>query len=139
MKPPSQRHWSLPSACQVQYDESVPCVEMIWQGYFTSEGFRAASANVLDVLRRTKCPNLLGDVTDFTLINADDQAWLSEQWIPQAIESGVRNCALVQPTYFFNRVAVENVAQRVSDPRMVVHYFPDREAARAFLRGLAPP
>jgi hypothetical protein len=126
----------LPSAYRVHYDESVPCVQMVWQGYFTSDAFRAASADVLDVLRRTKCPNLLGDVTDFTLIGAADQAWLNDEWIPQAIEAGVRDCALVQPTYFFNRVAVETIAQRVSDPRMVVHYFGDREAARAFLRGL---
>ena len=130
-----QRHWSLPTACEASFDAAVPCVTMVWQGYFTSEQFRAANQRVLELLRTTRCPNLLGDVTDFTLIAADDQLWLNEQWIPNAIDAGLRTCALVQPTYFFNRVAVDNVTRQVDDRRLAVHYFGDREAARAFLSG----
>jgi hypothetical protein len=128
-----QRHWSLPPGCEVSFDARVPCVIMIWQGYFTSDEFRAANERVLELLQRTRCPGLLGDVTDFTLIGADDQRWLNEHWIPRAIDAGLRTCALVQPTYFFNRVAVDNVTRQVDGRRLAVEYFADRDAARAFL------
>src|SRR4051812_1135849 len=119
--------------CEVTYDHDVPCVVMDWHGYFSSSEFRAANERVLVVVQATGATRLLGDITHFVLIGADDQAWLNENWIPRLIAAGVRRCALVQPTYYFNRVAVENVSRQVDSNRLAIGYFGDREAARRWL------
>ncbi|MBV8167453.1 MAG: hypothetical protein JO021_11715 [Alphaproteobacteria bacterium] len=67
------------------------------------------------------------------LIGADDQRWLYEAWIPMAIEAGLKRVALTQPTYYFNRVAVETVGSRVDPRRLTVGYFADLDGACAWL------
>jgi hypothetical protein len=120
--------------CDVTYDHELACVVMDWQGYFTSAEFRAANERVLVVVQATGATRLLGDITHFVLIGADDQAWLNDNWIPRLIAAGVRRCALIQPTYYFNRVAVENVGRQVDASRLAVGHFGDREAASHWLR-----
>jgi hypothetical protein len=119
--------------CDVTYDHDARTVIMDWQGYFPSAEFRAANERVLTVVQATAATRLLGDITHFVLIGADDQAWLNENWIPRLIRAGVQRCALVQPTYYFNRVAVENVGRQVDADRLAIGYFGDRESARRWL------
>jgi hypothetical protein len=77
--------------------------------------------------------NLLGDVSRFVLIGATDQNWLNDNWIPRAIDAGLRRVALVQPTYYFNQVAVENVGRRLDANRLQLSYFGDIASARDWL------
>jgi hypothetical protein len=122
------------SVCTVRHDPEIPCVVMIWQGYATSAEFRAANERVLNVLSGTLATKLLGDVSRFVLIGADDQAWLNNNWIPRAIEVGLRHVALVQPTYYFNKVAVENVGKNIDPTRLTLSYFGDITSAREWLK-----
>ena len=74
-------------------------------------------------------------IADFILISAADQDWLNDVWLPRAIELGLRRVALVQPSYYFNRVAVDNVTSRTDPNRLTVAYFDDADNARAWLAG----
>lgn len=118
----------------VSYDVEIPCVVMSWRGYATSAVFRAANEQVLAEIAARRAGKLLGDVTDFVLIGAEDQAWLNEDWIPRAMDAGLRTCALVQPSFYFNRVAIESVAQKLDRARLQLGFFDAREAARAWLK-----
>ncbi len=122
--------------CTVGWDAGVPCVVMEWRGYFTSPQFRDANERVLAAIVEHRSTRLLGDVTDFKLIGAEDQEWLNTNWIPRVIDAGVRHVAVVQPVYYFNKVAVETVAQRIDRDSMTVQYFDDRAAARLWLMGV---
>ena len=123
--------------CAIDYDVDVPCVRMIWKGYATSAQFRAANERVLEAIRERKASRLLGDVKDFILIGADDQTWLASNWIPRALQAGVRKIALVMPRFYFNRVAVDTVTQRLSGEfarnLVRIEYFDQREPARTWL------
>jgi hypothetical protein len=119
--------------CTVDFDAAVPCVVMTWCGYATSRQFRDANASVLAGIRRHGTDRLLGDLRDFVLIGADDQRWLNETWIPAAIDAGLRRVALTQPSFYFNRVAVETVGRRVDAHRLTVGMFGDLAGARAWL------
>ena len=90
---------------------------------------------MLACLRDKQATRLLGDIRDFTLISAADQDWLNQVWIPRAIEIGLRRVALVQPSYYFNRVAVDNVTSRTDPNRLTVAYFDDADNARTWLAG----
>ena len=123
--------------CAIDYDVDVPCVCMIWKGYATSAQFRAANERVLAAIKERNASKLLGDAKDFVLIGADDQMWLASNWIPRALQAGVRKIALVMPRFYFNRVAVDTVAQRLSDEfarnLVRIEYFDSRETARHWL------
>ena len=119
--------------CTVDYDAEVPCVVMTWRGYATTGQFRAANERVLEVLAERQASKLLGDIKEFVLIGSDDQAWLSSDWIPRAVQAGLRKVALTSPAFYFNRVAVETVGQRLDPDALVLRHFDDRAAARAWL------
>lgn len=120
--------------CTVGYDAEVPCVTMAMKGYATTPLFRGTNERVLQCLKESGAHSLLGDVTDFILIGAEDQIWLNENWIPRAMEAGLNRVALTQPTYYFNRVAVETVSQRARSERLTIGFFADLAAARRWLK-----
>jgi hypothetical protein len=120
--------------CTVTHDPEVPCVVMLWQGYATSAQFRAANERVLAVVAETQARKLLGDVSRFVLIGAEDQAWLNQNWIPRAVAGGLRHVALVQPSYYFNKVAVETVSSRIDPEHLSVSFFGDVAGARDWLK-----
>ena len=123
--------------CVVEYDVDVPCVSMIWKGYATSAQFRDANERVLLEVQQRRSSKLLGDAKEFVLIGATDQSWLSSNWIPRVLQAGVRKIALVMPRFYFNRVAVDAVTQRlaqnVANDLVSIEYFESRDAARAWL------
>jgi hypothetical protein len=119
--------------CTVGYDAEVACVTMTWKGYATSRDFREANERILGVLAERNTSKMLGDIKEFVLIGADDQHWLATNWIPRAIQAGLRNVAMITPVFYFNRVAVANVEEKLDPEMLVLQYFDNREAARNWL------
>jgi hypothetical protein len=117
----------------LDYDPAVPCVIMTWQGYANSAEFRAACERILAALVERKATKLLGDTTDFVLIGAEDQQWLSQDWIPRVIAAGLRHVAVLTPRFYFNRVAIESVGDCLDPHTLVLQRFEEREAARNWL------
>lgn len=127
-------HITDPSfALTVGFDAEVPCVTMIWRGYATSREFREGNERILGVLTERGASKLLGDIKEFVLIGADDQHWLSSNWIPRAVEAGLRTVAIVTPVFYFNRVAVESVGQKLDPNALVLQYFDNPDVARQWL------
>jgi hypothetical protein len=118
----------------VEYDVDIPCIVMTWQGYATSAMFRAANEQVLNVIAERRAKKLLGDITEFVLIGAEDQAWLNENWLPRAMEAGLRIAALVTPNFYFNRVAIDNVVKKLDPMRLQVAYFGTKKEATDWLK-----
>jgi hypothetical protein len=118
----------------VDYDVNIPCVVMTWKGYATSAVFRATNEQVLESIAQRRASKLLGDITEFVLIGADDQDWLNTVWLPSAMEAGLRMVALVTPNFYFNRVAVENVVKKLDPTQLQVAYFATRGEAAAWLK-----
>jgi hypothetical protein len=120
-------------AWTVDYDAEVPCVMMTWQGYATSKAFRAANEQIVGVIARRNTSKMLADVKHFVLIGAEDQDWLARDWIPWAMEAGMKTVAIVTPTFHFNRVAITSVAEKLDPERLTLQFFADRKQALAWL------
>src|SRR4051812_4480030 len=86
------------------FDAEVPCVVITWQGYATRKALPGANEQIMAVIARHKTSKMLADVKHFVLIGAEDQTWLASDWIPRAIEAGMKTVAMVTPTFHFNRV-----------------------------------
>jgi hypothetical protein len=126
------------TAFAVAVEPEVPCVTMTWRGYHTSAQFRAHNDEVMALIVRTGASKLLGDIRDFTLIGADDQRWLNDVWLPSAMDQGLRYAALVVPVFYFNKVAVQTVVDRIAGPVLRVQYVDSRDAGRAWLKAQPP-
>ena len=121
---------------QLSYAVDVPCVVMAWRGYHDSASFRAHNEQVLEFVAERRASKMLCDIRTFVLIGATDQEWLNASWLPRAMRAGLRTCAIVTPTFYFNRVAVRSVADRVDSTALRIEYFDSAEAARDWLKGL---
>jgi len=118
----------------VCYEPELPAIVMVWRGYHVSSAFRAQNESVLASLAAHRASKMVCDIRHFLLIGADDQAWLNGDWLPRAMDAGLRFAAIVTPLYFFNRVAVGEVVQRLDSKRLRVEYFEDQAPARDWLR-----
>ncbi len=125
-------------SCTIAYDPEVPCVTMTWKGYVTSPRFRELTEAVLAKVEETGATKLLGDIVEFKLIGADDQKWLNESFVPRLIGAGVRHLAFVQTVFYFNRVAVQAVTDKVDPEVLIIQYFDNGPAARAWLKESGP-
>lgn len=119
---------------RLSYAPDLRGVVMVWRGYHTTAAFRALNEQVLAALISHRATRILCDIRHFLLISAEDQYWLSSHWLPRAIAAGLSRCAIVTPLYFFNRVAVGAVVERLDTSQVRVEYFEDVEPARAWLR-----
>jgi hypothetical protein len=124
---------------RLSYAPEIPAVVMVWRGYHTSAAFRALNEQVLMALIAHGATRVLCDIRHFLLIGAEDQRWLNSDWLPRAIAAGLSHCAIVTPLYFFNRVAVGAVVERLDTSRIRVEYFEDAEPARGWLGGCGTP
>lgn len=122
----------------VGFAPEIPCTVMVWRGYRTSISFRQKNEEVLAALGAYRTAKLLCDIRHFLLIDSVDQVWLNENWLPRVLEAGLRQCAILTPLYYFNRVAVQSVVDRIDAQMLRVQYFESAERARRWLAGTAP-
>lgn len=120
-------------AWTVAHDAEVPCVTMTWQGYATSQTFREANEQIVNLIARHKTAKMLADVKYFVLIGAEDQNWLAGDWIPRAMAAGLTTVAMVTPIFHFNRIAIDSVVGKLDPARLTVQFFNDRKEALEWL------
>jgi len=76
----------------------------------------------------------LADVSRIPLVGTDEQAWLSEIWLPRFMPLQVRTVALVLPVSLHNQLVVESVlADGRRQVRADVQFFSDVHSALDWL------
>ncbi len=117
-----------------KYDSALCCVVMEIFGYTNSQQFRALTEELLCLIKRHKVKKILADTTDMMIIGASDQQWFIENWFPRAVEAGFKACAMINSRYFFNRIAVANIAQKINKNIFKLELFDQQEPAKQWLR-----
>lgn len=117
----------------IYYEPNLGCVVMEWDGYATSNEFREGTEIMLNTLVKNDCHKVLADIKDMVLIGMDDQQWLETQFLPRAIRFGFRACAIVKPSNYFNKVAVETVSYKVDKEKLLINFFDTLEEAKDWL------
>jgi hypothetical protein len=120
--------------CKVQFDAEVPCITVIWKRPFTSAQLRFVGERLIDMIRQHKVSKILGDDTALPLIDADDQKWLAENWIPRAAAAGLRVAANKSPEAYFGRLAIERIKE--AQRQLTIRSFEQFEQARGWLKGV---
>lgn len=115
------------------YDAELKAVISIWKGYATSGQFRDGTEELLRIMVEKEASRVLVDLKEMILIGKEDQDWMDRSYVPLAVSQGMRTVACVQPTYYFNKVAVQNITYSFNEQKVEVHFFEEFEQARNFL------
>lgn len=121
----------------IYYEKESGFVVMDWDGYATSSQFREGTELMLNHLIESKAHKVLADVKDMVLIGMEDQQWMETNFLPRAIQFGFKACAIVRPSNYFNKIAVESISYKVDQEKLSVSLFDSIEEARAWLASLS--
>jgi hypothetical protein len=120
----------------ITYDTDLKAVIGIWKGYATSTQFRVGTEEQLAVMVAKQTSKMLVDLKEMALIGKDDQDWMDKSYIPKSIEEGLKVVAVVQPDYYFNKVAVDSIIFKINKQELKVNYFSTLDEAKAWLKNI---
>lgn len=100
-----------------QWAPALHLLRWDWQAPLSAAGFQAAFNRLLLQSRQLRVTRWLADVSQAPVVGFEEQAWLSETWLPAFAELPVRTVALVLPASLHNQLVVENV---LADGRRLV-------------------
>lgn len=118
--------------CSIQTKPDLGCVKIIWKRYATSTQIRFVHELVLSALQHYGFRKILGDDRSLPTIHAEDQRWITEDWMPRAVAAGLRKCAGVYARAYFGRLSTEQVRARAPAP-LEIQMFDTPEQAHAWL------
>jgi hypothetical protein len=118
------------------YDEEIEAVIMNWYGYATSEEFREGTEFMVKLLEESKSRKVLANVKEMILIAKEDQDWLDKAFLPKTVELGLQATAVIMPTNYFNKIAVESISYKIAQQKIVVNYFEDLQKAKDWLQSV---
>jgi hypothetical protein len=118
----------------ITYDPGLDGVEMDWHGFANGEAYREGLNEGLALANERGAENWLADLRDMESIPEDDQEWSNEEWFPRAIDSSLRNMAIVQPESVVANMSVDTIMEEVADGALTSHYFDDVDDAKSWLR-----
>lgn len=127
---------TAPQVYNIYFNSHLDAVVMEWDGYANSRQFREGTEEMLRILRQFKASRVLGDIADMVLIGMEDQKWLEEDFLPRAISAGFRTIAMVRPSSYFNKVAVESVSYKIDKEKLDIQFFSNREEAEDWLKAM---
>lgn len=122
--------------CAVSYDSAIPGLFVKWKGYATSAQLFFIHETLIHLIRRYRAAKILGDDTALATITEPDQEWIARNWMPRAIEAGLRWAAAKRPMGYFGRTSVDRV-QSSAPPGLTVRSFETLDEARRWLKSAA--
>jgi hypothetical protein len=98
----------------LEYDSTVPCITATFNGFMSSEQFRAFLNKGLDYLIEKKQLHnkilWLADTRKHVVQPDKDTTWVAESWNPRALKGGIRHVAFVLPENVFGNASVKRYA-----------------------------
>src|SRR5262249_360220 len=121
--------------CVFEYIESVPCMCMTVYGYQTSKSLRQVSEKMLELAIQHNVHKLCVDTTYMKIMGKDDQDWIVNEFLHRVMEQGtIRVSSIVQSKYFFNRIALQEVGDRIYHKGFIQRVFDKKEEALVWLK-----
>jgi hypothetical protein len=133
MSPEDNVYFSVPGVATVRWDEPRGTVVVEWDGWANTAEFKALLDAEVTALRDHQCSCLLADCRRQRVLNPADQERADREWVPRALEAGLKRFAIVLPE---SEIAAGHLRERlgkVPSTAMVVSYFGSVEEAREWL------
>ncbi|HYF04019.1 MAG TPA: hypothetical protein VEC36_11615 [Patescibacteria group bacterium] len=124
------------TVCSVRYDEKLHCGVLIWHGYASSEQLRACYERFLELVQKHGFIKGLSDNRNMVMFSAEDQEWLTKEFIPRLKATNFRYSAVVAPISHFARIGVDNVVRQISNDEIEIRYFQTSPEAERWLESI---
>ncbi|WP_207433474.1 STAS/SEC14 domain-containing protein [Sabulibacter ruber] len=116
------------------YDEDQKTAYAVWNGFLSTQEFREAVTKCVELMEEKGIVRWLADNRKMKVMRKADQIWFQEQIIPRILRSSVRRMATLVSEDFFNKLAVEQLMQRVGSlGHLAMHDFEDEASAMTWL------
>ncbi len=118
--------------CSLSYDETIGCVTVVWRKYATSAQLRFVHEAIIQMLSQYRAGKILGDDSELPIVHAEDQRWITEDWLPRAKEAGLKIAAAKISFSFFGKLSIGSIQARLAK-EIKIKTFPNLHQARTWL------
>ena len=122
--------------CTVTYNPDPDFASMCWHQYGSSEQVRERLENYLEVVKESGTTKGLSDHRGMTMLSAEDQEWVTNNFVPRLYAAGLRYSAVILPESHFARIGIQKVVSRVRPNEIDVRYFQTVQEAEQWLASL---
>ncbi|MBA9076759.1 hypothetical protein [Rufibacter quisquiliarum] len=118
----------------VEHNQGLGVIDTLWYGYASQQDLKNACGLGLEVLEKSTCAYKLNDNSQLSGPWSDAVGWLEKEWLPRAMQAGLRYLAHVANRHSYGEVAGEVL--RISQIGEQLEYcmFYSREEALAWLK-----
>jgi hypothetical protein len=109
-----------------------------WKGFATSAEFRSALLTGLRAIRERHILGYVSDARKLKVVVLEDQKWVSDVWLPQAVAAGLQRMAMVTAEAGLGKAIAENVVKDIDNHGLSMRKFDSVAAATTWaLTGLS--
>ncbi|ALI99132.1 STAS/SEC14 domain-containing protein [Rufibacter tibetensis] len=118
----------------LDYDQGQKTAYAVWNGFLNSQEFKEATLKCLQLMEEEGVVRWLADNRKMKAIRQADQHWFVENIMPRMLQSTLRRMATLVSEDMFNKMAVDQIMQRIEQPdHLVLRDFNDEAQALAWL------
>ncbi len=126
-------YFSVPGVATVRWDGPNATVFVEWDGWANTAEFSALLDAEVKALLDHAGSRLLADCRRQRVLNPADQERADREWIPRAIEAGLKRFAIVLPTSDMAAGHLQERLGKVPKSAMQIAYFASVQEARDWL------
>lgn len=116
----------------IEIDEHLQCVIQNWRGFASSEKYREAIHQTVDLFRTRKLNKILSNTKNFGIVKREDTDWTNSYAMPLLIDSGLRYAAFIAPENVLPQMSIENF-RRGSPGVVEIKYFEEVKDAKQWM------
>lgn len=131
--PDDATYYSVPGVATVKWDEAHQTVFVEWDGWANTAEFSALLDAEVAALEDHHGSRLLADCRRQRVLNPADQERADREWVPRAIEVGLKRFAIVLPVSDMAAGHLQERLGKVPPTAMQIAYFASVEEAREWL------
>lgn len=135
-----QTYFAIPGVASVKWVERAGFVLVEWEGWANSAEFTALLEAEVRALKDHRGARLLADCRLQRVLSTDDQQRANRDWVPQAVDAGLKRFAVVLP---LSDMAAGHIQERLDEvsgsAAFEVEYFTTVEDAEQWLKGMGKP
>ncbi len=128
-----QTYFTIPGVASVKWIEAQRLILVRWEGWANSTEFKELLNAEVRALKEHGGSCLLADCRLQRVLSSDDQQRANREWVPRAVEAGLKRFAVVLPV---SDLAAGHIQERLSEvpgSAFEVAYFTTVEDAERWL------
>jgi hypothetical protein len=117
----------------IEDDEEIDAVVFTWDQFASGAKFREGCEALLETVQQRNASKVLTDTRGIRAHDAEDQAWMQNDWIPRAQQAGVEYTATVHPDSTIAEMDIEKLVEGVDEGAHEPLFTADMDEARRWL------